>query len=63
MSCAPSTSCRSRAKGSPGALHQNYALDIRLFNHGPLDEEMDFSRGPAAGSAADERSDGVAAVA
>src|SRR5690349_12885888 len=52
-----------QAETHPWRLHQNYALDIRLFNHGPLDEEMDFSRGPAARPAADERSDGVAAVA
>ena len=52
-----------QGEGQPWRAHQNYALDIRLFNHGPLDEEMDFSRGPAASPAADERSDGVAAVA
>ncbi|HEX3041142.1 MAG TPA: NAD(P)/FAD-dependent oxidoreductase [Solirubrobacterales bacterium] len=46
----------------PWRLHQNYAKDIRLFNHGPMDEEMEFSRGPAA-AAVDEQSDGVAAVA
>ena len=46
----------------PWRLHQNYARDLRLFNHGPLDEEMEFSRGPAP-QAADEQSDGVAAVA
>jgi cation diffusion facilitator CzcD-associated flavoprotein CzcO len=47
----------------PWRLHQNYAKDIRLFNHGPMDEEMEFSHGPTAEPAADERSDGVAAVA
>ena len=47
----------------PWRLHQNYARDIRLFNHGPMDEEMDFARGPAAKAAPDEQSDGVAAVA
>ena len=52
-----------QGESQPWRLHQNYARDIRLFNHGPLDEEMDFSRGPAAGPAADEQSDGVAAVA
>jgi len=52
-----------QGEGQPWRAHQNYALDIRLFNHGPLDEEMDFSRGPAARPAADERNDGVAAVA
>ncbi|MFL5871967.1 MAG: flavin-containing monooxygenase [Solirubrobacterales bacterium] len=52
-----------QAEVAPWRLHQNYARDIRLFNHGPLDEQMDFSRGPVAGPAGDERSDGVAAVA
>lgn len=47
----------------PWRLHQNYARDIRLFSHGPIDEEMDFSRGPVAKVAADEQSDDVAAVA
>ena len=47
----------------PWRLHQNYARDIRLFNHGPIDEEMEFSRGPVARAAAGEQSDGVAAVA
>ena len=36
-----------QGESQPWRAHQNYALDIRLFNHGPLDEEMDFSRGPA----------------
>jgi monooxygenase len=31
----------------PWRLHQNYAADIRLLKHGPVDDEMDFSRGPA----------------
>jgi monooxygenase len=52
-----------QGESQPWRLHQNYAMDIRLFNHGPLDEEMDFSRGPAVRPAADEQSDGVAAVA
>jgi monooxygenase len=47
----------------PWRLHQNYARDIRLFKHGPIDDEMEFSRGPVAKAAADEQSDGVAAVA
>jgi monooxygenase len=47
----------------PWRLHQNYARDIRLFNHGPIDEEMEFSRGPAAGAAAGEPSNGVVAAA
>lgn len=52
-----------QAETHPWRLHQNYARDIRLFKHGPVDEEMTFSRGPAVKPAADERSDGVAAVA
>ena len=28
----------------PWRLHQNYARDIRLFKHGPIDDEMIFSR-------------------
>jgi cation diffusion facilitator CzcD-associated flavoprotein CzcO len=47
----------------PWRLHQNYARDLRLFKHGPIDDEIVFSRGPAAKAAADEQSDGVAAVA
>jgi monooxygenase len=31
----------------PWRLHQNYARDIRLLKHGPVDDEMDFSSGPA----------------
>jgi cation diffusion facilitator CzcD-associated flavoprotein CzcO len=31
----------------PWRLHQNYALDIALLKRGPVDDEMDFSRGPA----------------
>ena len=52
-----------QSESHPWRLHQNYARDIRLFNHGPMDEEMDFSRGPASKVAPDEQSDGVAAVA
>jgi monooxygenase len=52
-----------QSESHPWRLHQNYARDIRLFNHGAMDEEMDFSLGPAANAAPDERSDGVAAVA
>jgi hypothetical protein len=52
-----------QSESHPWRLHQNYARDIRLFNHGPMDEEMDFSRGPAPKATPDEQSDGVAAVA
>jgi cation diffusion facilitator CzcD-associated flavoprotein CzcO len=33
---------------SPWRLHQNYARDIRLLRHGPVDDAMDFSPGPPA---------------
>jgi len=32
----------------PWRLHQNYARDLRLFKRGPVDDEITFSRGPAA---------------
>jgi len=47
----------------PWRAHQNYARDIRLFKHGPIDEEIVFSRGPAAKPAAGEQRQNVAAVA
>jgi len=31
----------------PWRLHQNYAADIRLLKHGPVDDEIEFSRAPA----------------
>jgi monooxygenase len=31
----------------PYRLHQNYAKDVRLLKRGPVDDAMDFSRGPA----------------
>jgi cation diffusion facilitator CzcD-associated flavoprotein CzcO len=37
----------------PWRLHQNYARDIRLFKHGPIDDEIDFSRGPVTAPRAD----------
>ncbi|HEU5251900.1 MAG TPA: NAD(P)/FAD-dependent oxidoreductase [Solirubrobacterales bacterium] len=37
----------------PWRLHQNYARDIRLFKHGPIDDEITFSRGPVAARSAD----------
>jgi monooxygenase len=36
----------------PWRLHQNYAADIRLLKHGPVDDEMDFSRATARASGA-----------
>jgi monooxygenase len=32
----------------PWRLHQNYAQDIRLLRKGPIDDEIEFSRGGAA---------------
>ena len=45
----------------PWRLHQNYARDIRLFKHGPVDEEIEFSRGPAPAPRSDESAVGAAA--
>jgi monooxygenase len=39
----------------PWTLHQNYARDIRLLKHGPVDDEIDFSAG-AAGVSPEEAS-------
>jgi cation diffusion facilitator CzcD-associated flavoprotein CzcO len=36
-----------QGESHPWRLHQNYARDIRLFKHGPIDDEITFSRGPA----------------
>ena len=47
----------------PWRLHQNYAQDIRLLKKGPLDDEIDFSRGPAPKAPADDQSGDFAAVA
>jgi hypothetical protein len=40
-----------QGRSQPWRLHQNYARDIRLFKHGPIDDEIDFSRGPATQAA------------
>jgi cation diffusion facilitator CzcD-associated flavoprotein CzcO len=37
-----------QAETHPWRLHQNYARDIRLFKHGPIDDEIVFSRGPVS---------------
>jgi monooxygenase len=34
-----------QAAAHPWRLHQNYAQDIRLLRKGPIDDEIDFSRG------------------
>jgi cation diffusion facilitator CzcD-associated flavoprotein CzcO len=54
-----------QATTHPWRLHQNYAQDIRLLRKGPIDDEIEFSRGGAASAAApaSEQSDEVAAVA
>jgi hypothetical protein len=43
-----------QGKTHPWRLHQNYARDIRLFKHGPIDDEIVFSRGPAPAAATSE---------
>jgi monooxygenase len=45
----------------PWRLHQNYARDLRLFKHGPVGEEIEFSPGPPRG--AEPRSDAAVEVA
>jgi cation diffusion facilitator CzcD-associated flavoprotein CzcO len=50
-----------QGQSQPWRLHQNYARDIRLFKHGPIDDEIDFSRGPATEAA--PRSDAAVGVA
>jgi monooxygenase len=45
----------------PWRLHQNYARDLRLFKHGPVGEEIEFSPGPAGG--AEPRPDAAVEVA
>jgi len=47
----------------PWRLHQNYAADIRLLKHGPVDDEMDFAPGPATQANPNEQPDDLAAVA
>jgi monooxygenase len=37
-----------QAAAHPWRLHQNYAQDIRLLRKGPIDDEIELSRGPAA---------------
>jgi hypothetical protein len=37
-----------QAKTQPWRLHQNYAQDIRLLRKGPIDDEIEFSRGGVA---------------
>jgi monooxygenase len=40
-----------QAATRPWRLHQNYAQDIRLLRKGPLDDEIEFSRGGGAAQA------------
>ena len=53
-----------QATAHPWRLHQNYAQDIRLLRKGPIDDEIEFSRGgaTAAQSGASEQTGEVAAV-
>ncbi len=51
-----------QGESRPWRLHQNYAADIRLLKHGPVDDEMDFTRGgPSTGDP--EQTGDFAAVA
>jgi monooxygenase len=50
-----------QAAAHPWRLHQNYAQDIRLLRKGPIDDEIDFSRGGEA--ATTPESDKVPAAA
>jgi monooxygenase len=52
-----------QATTRPWRLHQNYAQDIRLLKKGPIDDEIDFSRGPAPKTPSDDQSGDFAAVA
>jgi cation diffusion facilitator CzcD-associated flavoprotein CzcO len=51
-----------QAAAHPWRLHQNYAQDIRLLRKGPIDDEIEFSRGGAAAEASKQTGD-FAAVA
>ena len=51
-----------QATAHPWRLHQNYAQDIRLLRKGPIDDEIEFSRGGTAAAASNQPSE-VAAVA
>jgi cation diffusion facilitator CzcD-associated flavoprotein CzcO len=52
-----------QATTHPWRLHQNYAQDIRLLRKGPIDDEMEFSRGVAGAEADRDRAGEVASVA
>jgi cation diffusion facilitator CzcD-associated flavoprotein CzcO len=52
-----------QATTHPWRLHQNYAQDIRLLKKGPIDDEIDFSRGPAAKTPTGDQPSDFAAVA
>jgi monooxygenase len=53
-----------QAAAHPWRLHQNYAQDIRLLRKGPIDDEIEFSGGPAEPAKADasDRPEAVAAA-
>jgi monooxygenase len=51
-----------QASAHPWRLHQNYAQDIRLLRKGPIDDEIEFSRGDTAAGASKQTGD-FAAVA
>jgi cation diffusion facilitator CzcD-associated flavoprotein CzcO len=51
-----------QAAAHPWRLHQNYAQDIRLLRKGPIDDEIEFSRGGTATAESNQPGD-FAAVA
>jgi cation diffusion facilitator CzcD-associated flavoprotein CzcO len=53
----------TQAATRPWRLHQNYAQDVRLLRKGPIDDEIEFSRGPASATPhASDRPEAVAAA-
>src|SRR5215207_5553547 len=50
-----------QATAHPWRLHQNYAQDIRLLRKGPIDDEIEFSRGGTEAAQGERRSAAVAA--
>ncbi len=47
----------------PWRLHQNYAKDVHLLKRGPVDDEMEFARGPGGGGERAEPAEPVGAAA
>jgi hypothetical protein len=51
-----------QAATRPWRLHQNYAQDVRLLKKGPLDDEIEFSRGGTAPAGEGDQSGKFAAT-